>query len=168
MGKQGFVLKHLIVILLVVFSIIGVLAVAFAIKTPTNTKSEAASDCTEKPKMVLESTDKYAAMTIYHLKLLNNCTEQDQFTIKVKSFPDSPKKYDSWSWKFKSGEWNSPYITEALSGTSDISLTIRIPMDATGLPEKIQAGIYRFFVVETALVGNPSLTDSLELIYSVE
>lgn len=168
MGKQGFALKQLIIMLFIVFSIVGVLVIGYAIKSPTNTRSEATTGCNEKPKIVLESTDKYASMNIYHLKLINNCTEQDQFTLKVKSFPDTPQKYDNWSWKFKNGEWNSPFITEALSETSDVSLTIRMPLDTTGLPEKIQSGIYRFFVVETALVGNPSLSENLELIYSVE
>jgi hypothetical protein len=168
MGKQGFTLKRVIVILLVILSISGSLVIAFAIKSPTNTRSEATTDCTEKPKMVLDSTDKYATMNIYHLKIINNCTKQNEFIVNVKSFPDSPEKYKNWSWKFKNGEWNSEFRTEPLSGTSDISLTIRIPMDPTGLPEKIQAGIYRFFVVETALAGNPSLSDNLELIYSVD
>jgi hypothetical protein len=107
-------------------------------------------------------------MTIYHLKLINNCNSNDKFLVRIKSFPDSPKHYDNWSWKFKNGDWNSPYSTEALSGATDVSLTIRRPLDKTGLPEKIQNGIYRFFVVETALSNNPSLSDNLELIYSAD
>lgn len=159
-------MKYLLIIAVLGFSVLGIAIAIFALNKPTNTKV-GAQGCTQNPKLVLDSTSKYNTITIYKLKLLNNCESQNEFTVKVANLPDTPKFYSNWSWKFQNGEWNSPFTTEAFSGTSDISLTIQVPMDDTGAPQQIQSGIYRFFVVETALSNDPGKKDKLELIYNV-
>lgn len=167
MRSQGFFLKHLIIVILVVFSLGAILVAAFAVRNPTNLQTSALG-CAQKPRMVLESTNKYETMVIYHLKLVNNCSSSNEFLIKVASFPTSPAQYDNWKWKFKNGDWNSPFKTEPLAGTSDISLTIQRPLNESGLPQEIQKGIYRNFTVETALANSPGSADSLELIYTID
>ena len=165
MGRGGFSLKYILLIFIIGFSVIGVLVAVFAVRNPANLRTEALG-CAQKPKLVLDSANKYENMTIYNLKLINNCSSANAFTIKVTDFPQTPKKYDNWTWKFKDGNWNEPYTTENLTGTSDITLTIQKPKDNSGIPEKIQEGIYRFFTVETALANSPASADKLELIYT--
>lgn len=148
------------------FSIVGILAITIAVRNQTSTKT-VASSCTTPPKMVLSSADVYSAMTIFHLKLINNCAEAVQFLVNVSQYPDSPEKYDGWSWKVKNGEWNTPLTTEKITGTSDITLTIQKPKDESGEPIDLQEGIYRFFKVETALAQKTSSSDSLDLTYKV-
>ena len=167
MGSPGYVLKHFLIIFVIGFSIIGILVAAFAIRNPANLETEALG-CAQKPKMVLDSTSKYESMTIYNLKLINNCSSENEFIVKVSEFPQTPIKYENWSWKFDSGNWNTPYTTEKLSGTSDVSLTIQNPVNEAGLPEGIQEGIYRFFTVETTLANSPGSADKLDLIYTAD
>jgi len=165
MQSKGFVLKHFLIIFVIAFSIIGIIVAVFAVKNPANLQTEALG-CAQKPKMILDSTNKYESMTIYNLKLINNCNSKNEFILKVSKLPENPAKYDNWTWKIKDGDWNTPYTTEKLSGTSDITLTIQNPMNSSGLPERIQKGIYRFFVLETALANSPGSADRLELLYN--
>jgi hypothetical protein len=165
MDERGFALKHFLLLFIIGFSVIGIIVAVFAIRNPANLETEALG-CAQKPKMVLESTNKYENMTIYNLKLINNCSSENEFLVKITKFPETPMKYDNWSWKFKNGDWNTPLTTEKLSGTTDMTLTIQNPKYGSGLPEKIQQGIYRFFVVETALANSPASADKLELIYT--
>lgn len=165
MRSSGFVLKYFLIIFVLGFSIIGILVAAFAIRNPANLETEALG-CAQKPKLVLDSTNKYESMTIYNLKLINNCSSENEFIVKVSKYPDTPRKYENWSWKFNNGNWNNPYITEKLSGTSDLTLTIQNPVNEAGISERVQEGIYRFFTVETALANSPGSADKLDLIYT--
>lgn len=167
MGDRGFAMKYLLIVAVLGFSVLGIAIAVFALNKPTNTQA-GAQGCTQNPKMVLDSTSKYDTMTIYQLKLINNCEGQNAFTVKVASLPDTPKFYNNWSWKFKNAEWNTPVTTDAFAGASDISLTIQVPMEESGIPQQIQEGVYQFFVVETALANDSGKKDKLELIYNVK
>ena len=159
-------MKKFLFFIVIALSLVGVAALTYAAMNQTSTKSSASS-CTTPPKMVMESTSKYDTMTIYHLKLINNCSNAEKFAIKVSSLPNSPKKHNDWAWKFKDGEWNKPLTTEPLTGTSDISLTIQQPLNDSGLPKEIEKGIYQYFEVETKLENGRSGKDLLNLTYSV-
>jgi len=152
---------------IIAFSLIGIVVIVYAVGTQTITKSDASS-CQTPPKMVLESTNKYEAMTIYNLKLINTCDSAEKFMIKVAKFPNSPEKHDNWTWKFKDSEWDTALITAPLTGTSDITLTIQQPVDSEGLPKNIEKGIYQFFEIETELEKGRTEKDKLDLIYSVK
>jgi uncharacterized protein (UPF0333 family) len=167
MSSRGFALKQFIILFALGFTAFGILAAVLLVKSPS-TMQTSALNCSQKPKLVLESTNKYETMTIYNLKLINNCNSANEFILNVSKLPETPAKYENWTWKFQDGDWNTSYTTEKLSGTSDISLTIQNPTDLSGIPERIQPGIYRFFSVETALANSPSSADVLELIYTAK
>ena len=91
-------MKKALLVLIIAISLIGVGALTYAALNQTNTKSSA-SGCATPPKLIMESTDKYEAMTIYHLKLINNCDSAQKFAIDVVNFPNTPETHNDWTWK---------------------------------------------------------------------
>ena len=165
---RGFTSKYIIVAFVILLSVASIFLIVFAAGNPTSSRIAASGDCMQAPAIILESTDRNPLANIYSLRLISACDEPTNYVFNVKKLPESPEKFDGWTWQFDTNGWNETFTIEDVIDEVMISLTVRPPLDETELPLDIPNGTYMYVEVIAAPEASPGNKGNINLSFTTQ